>query len=217
MANSGSDEITKIRGEGTFRPEGQKKWIERLWEELKSPQLWWYTVAVALVALSASQITKHQVEKKFYAEEIHVLEKLKIEIDFRAGWGKNYLDYLVQRNRSGKASVSDLETYKLIQQMVDQMVYISRHKISSSRYAYASMYLLLTHLENLELEPDGNIRKAIDDTIASTMRLESMYDDIRTYNPLTTVDEFIERATKQLENLTAVTGTIYLTNGENSD
>ena len=49
MANVGSDEVTKIRDEGTFRPEGQKKWLECLWEELRLLEVWAGVIAVAAV------------------------------------------------------------------------------------------------------------------------------------------------------------------------
>ena len=219
MASLGTDEIAKIRGEGTFRPEGQKKWLESLWEELKSLEAWAGVIAVGMFAMLAvlgnSIFTMYESVVKPSRDAIYDATQLKAEIDFRAGRGKNYLDNLVQRNKSGKASMSDLDTYKLIHHVTNQMVNTSRDNSFSSnsflsRRAYASMYLLLAQLE--DSEPDGNMRKAIDDTIASTLELEKTYQNIRDSNPNITVDEFIEKAKRQLKNLGAVTGTIYLTN-----
>ena len=148
-------------------------------------------------------------------EDIYDATQLKAEINSRALLASNYLDNLVQHSKSGEASALELETYKHAQQVANQVIYRSSEKKPSNKYAHVGMYSLLSLLENFE--SDGNTRKALGDTIASTFELEKIYENIRDSNPNATVDEFIERATKQLENLTAVTGTIYLTNGENSD
>ena len=209
MANLRSDEITKIRGEETFRPENHKKWLGHLWKQLKSPQVWGITVATVLAISSASLFTQYQVEKRFNVGEIYVTEKLIAEINFRATVGSEYLDTLEQLNKSGKASVSDLDTYKLMQHVTTQMVHTSRDKSSTNRYVYASMYLLLAQLENSK--HDSDIQIIIANTIASTLELDITYNDIRNSKPNITVDEFIMKAKTQLKNLAKVTGYSYLT------
>ena len=194
-----------------------KKWLGHLWRHFKSLDLWTRVITGVLTAVLGGLLTAYFLaEGKPNEGNNCVAEELITEINYRAGWGTIYLGDLKQHNKSSETLVLELDTYKFIQQVVDQMVYIGRHKNSHSKCALSKMRSLLLQLSPLSVH-DNSEGIILDGAIASTVKLESMYDNIRASNSHTTVDDFIEGVTKQLENLTAVTGTIYLTNGENSD
>ena len=167
---------------------------------MKSPKLSAYIVATFI----ATAVITYLNEIRFNDAKDCVAEELKNEIKHRVRWGTSYLHYLKQHNNSDKMSVPEFDSYKLIQKMVDQMVYISRHKNSNKKCALSKMHSLLSQLIPLS-KRSGNMLSILNDAITATVKLESMYDNIRASNSHTTVNEFIDVAARQLTILAAVT------------
>ena len=141
---------------------------------------------------------------KSTVQQDRIIKKMKIEINFRARLGELHLENLMRRNRNVETSVLEWVTYKLIQNVEDQVVYTTKRSDHSREYGRWSMHSILTRLAQLS-RPSSNIRGALDKAIKLSVRLEVMAIDLRMNKPTTKLIELIVETDKQLEYLFAVT------------
>ena len=192
-----------------------EKWSGRLWQQLKPLNVWVSVIATVLATLAVTLHIDQRAEEKPKEKNVHVVEKLKIEIEYRATRTKEYLENVARYMESG-------EIDKLVETVSELLVQVSDLAKSNPRaslfseYANQNMGSLLSQL-TLILKPDSNMQKILDTAIASTMELENMSADILSDMPKTTVTELIEGTKRQLKDLAKVTGKSYLANGENSE
>ena len=193
-----------------------EKWSGRLWKQLKSPKVWGSVIATALASLAVSLYIEHRAEEKLKGENVHVAEKLITEIDYRATRTKEYLGNLERYMESGEANELNEALSDLLLQIAGQMTTGGWAANLLSEYSDQSMASLLSQLKQFS-KPVSSMQKILDAAVASTVELQSMGADIHSNKPKTTVTELIEGTKRQLEDLGAVTGKSYLTNGEISD
>ena len=193
-----------------------EKWTARLWKQLKSPKVWVTVIATALASLAVSLYNEHRAEEKLEGKNVHVAENLKTEIGYRATRTKEYLGNLERYMESGEVDELNEALSDLLLQIAGQMTTGGWAANLLSEYADQSMASLLSQLKQFS-KPDSRMQKILDAAVASTVELQSMGADIHSNKPKTTVTELIEGTKRQLEDLGAVTGKSYLTNGEISD
>ena len=185
-----------------------------MWKFFNSPII--VVMAVVVIGYFGGGVILRIVDEgKIQQKDMLVAEKLKIEIDYRATQTKKYLENIVRYIESD-------EIDKLVKTVSELLVHVSglaendQYTNLFSEYADQSMASLLSQLKLLS-RPDSGMQKILDAAVASTVELQSMSADIHSNKPKTTITELIEGTKKLLEDLGAVTGKSYLTNGENSD
>ena len=185
--------------------------------------------AIAALATLVLNLTICSDRQEPYKNMILSVEGLKIEIDFRATKTKKYLEDLDLAMANGNTSKLEELTLNLLAQATDQAK--NNFRVNHlSEYAGDDMSSLLSRLELLS-KPDSNMQKILDDATTSTLELQSLqkilYGHIlltsepqetrsmsavkRSNNTRTTMIEIVEGTTRQLMDLSAVTGKSYLT------
>ena len=233
MPNLGSDEITTTQEDKIPRSEilnertsqFLKKWSTKLWRLLNTG-----LVLTVVGAITATFLIYHLDEGKLNSENNLAAKMLEIEIDYRGTRIKEYLDNVIRHEKeyesleknsvASKLTVAGEKLSVAISELVLQLAGEKLNtKFSTSlfnEYLNQNTATLLSRL-TLVTEPDSRMRKILADAIVSAFNIQNISATIHSNEPKVESGGLIEGTKKLLEDLGAVTGKSYLTNGENSD